>query len=171
MSWIFKRKNAQGQEEDRPVTQEELDGLERNAATLEEVTQLFGEDAEQEDFNLTTTVEEILESHEAIGAAFGEEAEAEGFDPVARITELQSMAAEHAEITKLAENLKGKTLVERLKTLKPTGKTNAVKKGLEKAESENQSTRFQDYPHNQKMIKELRDRGVTLESVDYSQLN
>lgn len=168
----FKRKNKKtGQVEEQPVTQEEFDALERDAATLEEVTQLFGEDAEQEDFNLTTTVEEILESHEAIGAAFGEEANAEDFDPAARIAELMAIADEHAQITKLAKNLKGETLIEKLKGIKPTGKTNAVKTGAEKSEGEEGVKSFQDYPHNQAVIKELMQRGQKLASVDYSRLN
>jgi hypothetical protein len=168
----FKRKNKKtGQVEEQPVTQEEFDALERDAATLAEVTQLFGEDAEQEDFNLATTVQEILESNEAIGEAFGEEANAEDFDPAARITELQSIATEHAEITQLAANLKGETLIEKLKGIKPTGKTNAVKTNQEKSEDEDAPKRFQDYPHNQAVIKELMQRGQKLASVDYSRLN
>lgn len=167
----FFRKNDQGKPEEQEVTQEEFDALERNSATLEEVNQLFGEEAEQEEFNVVTTVEELLQSNEAIGAAFGEEAEAEGFDASARIQELLAIEQEHAEISRLAEPLKGANLIDKIKGIKPTGKSNPVKSSAEKDENLEVKKTFQDFEHNKAMIKELKQMGVKLASVDYSKLN
>lgn len=167
----FKRKNKEGNLEDQPVTQEEFDALEAGAATLLEMTELFGDEAQQEDFNLTTTVQEILESNEAIGAAFGEEASSEDFDALARIESLLAIEQEHAQIAVLTKPLKGATLIDKIKGLKPAGKTNALKTGAEKDETGSAPKSFQDYAHNKEVITSLIKRGKKLAGVDYSRLN
>lgn len=170
--FIFKRKTKEGKVEDQPVTQEEFDTLEANSATLAQVLELFSEEAEQEDFDVVAAIQTVIDSNAAIAEAFGDEADAEDFDHIARIGELQAESADMAIIADLVQSLPGATTLEKVKSIKPTKKTAAVKKGKETtSESDSEEKTFQDISFNQKAIKELQARGIQLAGVDYSKLN
>ncbi len=168
----FKRKTKQGKIEDQPVTQEEFDTLESNAATLAQVMEIFGEDAQAEGFDLAATVQNLIDSNAAIAEAFGEAADAEDFDAVAAIEALQAESAELEEIETLVSSNKGTTTVEKVKAINPAKKTAVVKKGKETAESiDDSKPNFQNYQTNRQAIKVLESRGIKLAAVDYTTLN
>lgn len=168
----FKRKTKEGKVEDQPVTQEEFDTLEANSATYTQVLELFGEEAQQEDFDVVAAIQNVIDSNAAIGEAFGEEADAEDFDGVARITELLEESTELASIADLVQSCKGETTLDKVKSINPKSKTTVVKKGKETTSELTDTTpAFQDSKFNQKAIKDLKERGIKLAGVDYEKLN
>jgi len=170
----FKRKTKQGNIVDQPVTQEEFDALEANAATLAQVMVIFGEDAQAEGFDFAATIQNLIDSNAAIAETFGEAADAEDFDAVVAIEALQAESAELAEIEILVSANKGTTTVEKVKAINPARKTTVVKKTTAAESSsidEDKPKTFQDYAHNRATIKELQRIGVKLEGVDYKSLN